>query len=158
MKKIIPVLTTITGALAGGAAVNYINQKELKAKQESLIKMSEFYNILVTWLEVKQQGKSLEQYFKRNNYKTVAIYGMKELGERLYAELKDSEIEVKYAIDKDKEKLLADIDIYSPDEQMEPVDVIVVTAIHYFGEIEREMSQYADCPVISLEDVIYEIS
>ena len=38
-----------------------------------------------------------------------------------------------------------------------PVDVIVVTAISYFDEIEEKLSERVDCPVVSLEDIVYEL-
>ena len=44
-----------------------------------------------------------------------------------------------------------------PNPNLEEVDVIIVTAIHYYDEIEREMSEYVDCPIVSLEDVIYDL-
>lgn len=96
-------------------------------------------------------------FFTQNSYKTVAIYGMKELGERLYDELKDSEIEVKYVIDKNADTIYADVDVIEPEDTLEDVDVIVVTAIHYFDEIEEALGAKVDYPVISLEDVVYEL-
>ena len=97
------------------------------------------------------------EYFKKNEYKTVAVYGMKELGERLCDELKGTDITVSYAIDKNADQLYADIDIVTPDDELAPVDVIVVTAITFFDEIEEMMSEKVDCPVISLEDIPYEV-
>ena len=45
----------------------------------------------------------------------------------------------------------------TPDDELEPVDVIVVTAIYYFDEIEDMLSEKVDYPVISLEDILYEV-
>ena len=109
------------------------------------------------WLTLKQQGKSLVQYFERNQYKTVAIYGMKELGERLYDELKDSDIKVLYAIDKNADAIYAEVDVLTPDDDLPEVDLIVVTPVHYFDEIEEMLADKVDCPVISIEDVVYEV-
>ena len=82
---------------------------------------------------------------------------MKELGERLYDELRDSEVEVKYIIDKNADAIYADIDVLTPEDELEEVDAIVVTAIHYFDEIEEMLEQKVDCPILSLEDIVYEI-
>ena len=106
---------------------------------------------------MKQEGKSLVAFFEQNDYKTVAIYGMKELGERLYDELKDTGIEVKYMIDKNADTIYADVDVVEPEDTLEEVDVIVVTAIHYFDEIEEALAEKIDCPVISLEDIVFEL-
>ena len=96
-------------------------------------------------------------YFEKNNYKTVAIYGMKELGERLYDELKDSDVAVKYFIDKNAGELYADVDILTPDDELEPVDAIVVTATYYFDDIEETLGEKVEYPIVSLEDIIYEV-
>ena len=109
------------------------------------------------WLRIRQEGKTLVEYFEKNDYKTVAIYGMKELGERLYDELENSGIEVRYIIDKNADSIYADVDVITPDDDLEPVDVIVVTAIYYFDEIEEMLSEKVDYPVVSLEDILYEV-
>ncbi len=145
------------GAVAGSAATSSVMGKILKEKEEWFNKVVSYYHLYNQWLSIRQQGKSLVEYFEKNQYKTVAIYGMKELGERLFDELKDSDITVKYIIDKKADELYADIDIVTPDEKLEPVDVIVVTATYYFDEIEEMLSEKVEYPVISLEDIIYEV-
>lgn len=158
MKKgVVSVLSMLAGAAIGAGAIEAVQKPKVIKKVEHTQKMTEFYQVLVEWLRIKQEGKSLTEFFTRNEYKTVAIYGMKELGERLYDELKDSEIEVRYVIDKNKDSVYADVDVVTPDDTLEAVDVIVVTAIHYFDEIEEALSAKVDCPIASLEDVIYEI-
>ena len=64
---------------------------------------------------------------------------------------------MKYAIDKKADSIYADVDVVTPDDEMAPVDIIVFTAIYYFYEIEEMMSQKVECPIISLEDVLYEM-
>lgn len=106
---------------------------------------------------IRQEGKTLAEYFERNHYKTVAIYGMKEFGERLYDELKDTDITVKYIIDKNVDGVYADVDIITPDDEMPPIDVIVVTATYFFDEIEGTLGEKVDYPIVSLEDILYEV-
>ena len=64
---------------------------------------------------------------------------------------------VKYVIDKNAETIYADVDIVRPEDTLEAVDAIVVTATYYFDEIEEALCEKVDCPVISLEDVLYEV-
>ena len=42
-------------------------------------------------------------------------------------------------------------------EELEKVDVIVVTAITFFESIENELSSKVEYPIVSLEDVLYEV-
>ncbi len=158
MKK---VSTTILAALAGGVtgagAMSRIWKKKCSISNDWVKKLQEFYNALNKWLAVKQAGRSFVEYFEKNQYKTIAIYGMKELGQRLYDELKDSDIKVEYGIDKYADRIYAEVDIVTPDDDLPEVDVIVVTAIHYFDEIEAMLEEKVDYPIISLEDIIYEL-
>ncbi len=158
MKKItIAGLAAILGASAGATAMKAVQKPKTLKRADHTQKMTEFYRLLIEWLRIKQEGKSLASFFIRNGYKTIAIYGMKELGERLYDELKDSEIEIKYIIDKNANAIYADVDVVEPEDTLEVVDVIVVTAIHYFDEIDEVLGVKVDYPVISLEDIIYEM-
>lgn len=158
MKKgVASILSMLAGAAIGAGAIGTVQKPKMKKRAEHTQKMTEFYQVLVEWLRIKQEGKSLTAFFVQNGYKTVAIYGMKELGERLYDELKDSEIKVKYVIDQNADSICADVDVVTPDDTLEAVDVIVVTAIHYFDEIEEALSQKVDCSIVSMEDVIYEM-
>lgn len=155
------VISTLMGAAAGaiaaGAAAKTASSKIISAKSETLKKVHVLYCAFDRWLQIRQDGKTLAEYFKNNGYKTVAVYGMKELGERLVDELRDSDIKVCYAIDKNADQIYSDVDIMTPDDDLEPVDIIVVTAIYYFDEIEEELRSKVDCPIVSLEDIIYEL-
>ena len=153
---ILTLLGAAAGAVAGGSVIKTSSSKEIEKKNEILRKVHVLYCAFDRWMQICQEGRTLAEYFKRNNYKTVAIYGMKELGERLLDELKDSGITVKYAIDKNADEIYTDVDIVTPEERLEPVDVIVVTAIYYFDEIADMLSEKVDYPVVSLEDILYE--
>lgn len=158
ISKVISVLAGgAAGAVAGSVAIGNKMNKQLKKKEDFFQKILSYYFIYNQWLSIHQQGKSLVEYFEKNGYKTVAIYGMKELGERLYDELKDSGITVKYIIDKKAESIYADVDVVSPDDDLEPVDVIVVTACYFFDSIDRKLGASVDYPVVSLEDIVYEV-
>lgn len=156
-KSTIASLSVLFGSAIGAIAVKFVQTPKTMKRADHTQKMTEFYQLLIEWLRIKQEGKSLTSFFIQNDYKTIAIYGMKELGERLYNELKDSEIQVKYIIDKNADVIYADIDVVEPESTLEEVDVIVVTAIHYFDEIEMMLGEKVDYPIISLEDVIYEV-
>lgn len=145
------------GAVAGGIAAGTVSSKKIKELMDGHAKVHELYMAFDQWLRIRQEGKTLVDFFERNNYKTVAIYGMKELGERLYDELQNSGITVKYIIDKNADTIYADVDVITPDDDLEPVDVIVVTAIYFFDEIEELLSEKVNYPIVSLEDILYEV-
>ena len=155
------ILSSITGMIVGVAieasTIGKMQSNSLAKVEDNYAKFSEFYSILLQWLQVRHDGKTLVDFFKKNGYRTVAIYGMKEMGEALLNELEGTEIEVKYSIDRDADNIYATIDVYKPTDELETVDVVVVTATHYYDLIADEMSSKFSCPIISLEDVVWEI-
>lgn len=103
------------------------------------------------------QDKSLDQYFIQRKYKRIAIYGMGELGNRLYEELENSSVEIVYVIDQEASSIFVEAEAKEPDEVLEEVDVIIVTAVFDFDKISEELGSKISCPVISLEEVIEEL-
>ncbi len=151
------LMSMVVGAVTGGVAVRSSSWKRMKDMLEKGAKVHELYMAFNQWLHVRQEGKTLVEYFQKQNYKTIAIYGMKELGERLYDELEDSGITVRYIIDKNASTIYADVEVISPEDDLEPVDVIVVTAFYYFDEIVEMLSEKVDYPIVSLKDILYEV-
>lgn len=157
MKKGIGIFGAIAGATAGAIVVKKLSDREINHKTTKVDKFKGYYNMLNQWLCIKQEGKSLDVYFKENGYKTVAIYGMGEMGNRLYDELKNTEIEVKYAIDKNAACTYSELQVLELEDELPEADVIVVTATFAFEEIEEELSGKVTMPIVSLENVVYEV-
>lgn len=109
------------------------------------------------WVKVKQEGKNLATFFQRNGYKQIAVYGMSYAGETLVEELKDTEVKVAYGIDRNADGIYASVEMVSLEDDLGEVDAVVVTAVTFFDEIEEKISEKLDCPIISLEDILYEV-
>lgn len=109
------------------------------------------------WVKVKQEGKNLADYFEANDYKKIAIYGMSYAGETLFDELSESKIDVAYGIDNRAGSIYLDLDIVTMEDNLEEVDAVVVTAITYYEEIAEALERKLDCPILSLEDILYEV-
>ena len=158
MKKgVIGVLTALAGAAAGVAVTARRMSDQIEEKQKKADKHMTLFLMMNQWVKVKQEGKNLSLYFEREGYKEIAIYGMSYAGETLMEELVDSPVTVKYGIDRNAEKILADVDVVTPDAFLEPVASIVVTSVTFFEEIEEILRQKTDCPIISLEDILYDV-
>lgn len=157
MKKgIIFALLGAVGAIGAGIAVKRTESKKTARQKEYADKHLAIMQNMNQWLLLKQEGKTLKPYFEENGYKRVAIYGMSYLGERLLDDLKGIGIEVAYAIDKNASALYSEVEIYTPDDELPEVDAIIVTATFYFEKIEEMLAGKVDCPVISLEEILYE--
>lgn len=158
MKKgTVSIISTFLGAAIGAGAVGRTMERTVRKAQNMSDKHLALFLMMDQWVKVKQEGKHLADYFEKNNYRTIAVYGMSYAGERLCEELKDSSITIKYAIDKNAASLYSEVDILSPEDVLEEVDAIIVTPIFFMDEIEDMLSKKVDCPIVSLEDVLYEI-
>lgn len=156
-KSIISIVSALTGAAiaagtVGKAAVR--NKEKTAAMSDKYLALFLMMNL---WVRVKQEGKNLSEYFVKNGYYTIAVYGMGRVGETLIDELKNSEVKVAYGIDKNVDGISTDVDMFSVEGDLKVVDAVVVTAITFFNEIEQKLSEKVSCPIISIEDVLYEI-
>jgi len=157
MKKgIIGVLSLLAGVAGGAISVGKITGTKIQSNQKLSDKHLALFLMMNQWVKVKQEGKNLSTYFEKKGLKKIAVYGMSYAGETLVDELKGSCIEVAYGIDKKADTIYADVDIVSMEDDLAPVDAIVVTAITFFDEIERKLGEKVSCVIISLEDVLYE--
>lgn len=43
------------------------------------------------------------------------------------------------------------------DDSLDKVDAVVVTSITFFDEVEEILSRKVDCPILFLEDILYEV-
>jgi len=158
MKKgMIAALSAMAGVVAGATGVWKIKGKSEIQFKEYADKHLAILLLFNQWMITKQEGKSIVTYFKKNGYQEIAVYGMSYVGERLLDELRESDVKVKYAIDKNADNIYVDMDVVMPGEQFEKVDAVVVTSNYYFEEIEESLGKKMDCPILNLEDILYEI-
>lgn len=158
MKKgFIAVLSSLAGVAAGAGATAQLASKKTKQQKEYADKHLALYLLMNQWVRIKQENKSMSDYLKKEGYKEIAIYGMNYVGETLLKELQDSSVEVKYGIDKNADNINSDINVVTPEGELKTVDAVIVTAVTFFYEIDESLSKKMDCPILSLEDILYEL-
>lgn len=147
----------LTGS-AGFLTALWKKEKELKIRQERICILSDHFQLLNHWLELKSEGKSLVSYFEERGYRHIAIYGMAELANRLSEELSGSSVYVDYGIDRDVSCSIARIDkVYFPEDDLPGTDAIIVTPYFSFLPIKEILEKKVDCPIISLEEVVWSV-
>jgi len=151
------VLSALAGGIAGAVVAGREKNKEIKKVQGYAEKHLALYQMMNQWVKVKQEGKCLASYFEKYGYKKIAVYGMSFAGETLLDELKNTDILAAYGIDKNAAAIYADVDIVLPEGHLDEVDAVVVTAVTFFDEIEEQLGKKLHCPIISLEDILYEV-
>lgn len=158
MKKFfISVLSAMAGGVVGAIITGKVIGSSIEKVQKTSDKYFSLFLLMNRWIEIRQEGKKLSDFLIRNGYRKIAVYGMSYAGETFINELKCSDVSVVYGIDKNADSIYADVNIVLPEDDLKPVDAIVVTAITFFNEIEEQLAQKVKCPILSLEDILYEV-
>lgn len=148
----------ISGVIGGVIVVGNKIVSLVKRYKENADKYYAFFLLENEWLKLKQMEVKIADYLLDCQYKKIAIYGMNSLGEALYRELINTDIEVVYTIDKNADGLNVHYcDVLKPSDELPPVDVVIVTPFIYFKEIHKSLSKKLSCPFISIQDIIYEL-
>lgn len=144
------------GVGVGAAAAANVLSGIMEEYRKSADKNLSLFHLMCQWLRLRQEGKGIIPFFEKNNYRNIAIYGKGKLGEAVEKEMLNSNITVKYFIDQKADKA-SDGFVVSPNSELEAVDAIIVTPISSYGEIKQQLIKKANCPIISIEDVLYEV-
>jgi len=130
-------------------------KKAKEAGAHELEKYRSYYRLFGSWMLLRNKRRVLAEYFEDHRLKNVAIYGLGRLGLCLYEELRNSTINVKYAIDRDSAHFsYLDLKVVSLESPLEPVDVIVVTPVSEYQGIVEGLRKKGSSPIVNLEDVI----
>ena len=113
-----------------------------------------FTRLFDKWLRIKEEGKHLNSYFREKGYRNIAIYGIGMTGKHLLADLKETEIQVVYGIDRQGKQLNYPFPIYTIEEQIPEADVVVVTVTYEFDSIYQELKTRFGGYIASLEEIV----
>ena len=142
------------GAGIGAFKVKKEKDEKIKKKQEESQKHFKMFLLMNQWVNLRQNGKLVKDYFIHNNYCRIAIYGMSYIGETLLNELKNSGICVAYGIDSKADELYAEVEILKPEDELPEVDAVVVTAFYFYDEICEALEKKFKCPILSIKDIL----
>ncbi|RKM59525.1 hypothetical protein D6856_09920 [Butyrivibrio sp. XB500-5] len=154
---VIGLVGVIIGIILGEKLIGSERKKAYAKKELEVKKFRTNYYILLQWLNKAENNRSIGEYLASKGYKKIAIYGMGELGELLLLKLRDTDIEVPYAIDKNAENIGVDVVIKTPNDDLPDVDAVIVTTVLWYWELRRMLKEKLDCDILSLEDIVYEM-
>lgn len=133
---------------------------ELRRFSESQSQFSnkhlQLYLTALKWIEVKQKGKRIDEYLRKQGYQIVAIYGMSYMGKCLLNDLEDDYVYVAYGIDKNAEHLHCGIIMHTPSENLKKVDLIINTTMIDNAEILKSMKTN-NMKMIRLDKILNEL-
>ncbi|MBS4994518.1 MAG: hypothetical protein KHZ83_04490 [Roseburia sp.] len=147
----------LVGFILGIVCISCFVIRDIKRKSELAYKQSSVVQMLNKWLLHKQKGNSIADYLYDKGYHEIAVYGMNYLGERLIDDLLESKIKVSYVIDKNAKCPYPNISTCTPNDSLKKVDAIIVSINYLFDEINMELSERVDYPIINLEELLFDM-
>lgn len=100
------------------------------------------------------ENDQLYKYISRNNIKNVALYGI-YYSSIILNELKNMNVDVLYAIDRDYEKYNdQEIRVYGLENKLPSVDAIIILQFYYADEIRRSLKGKTDAIIVSIEEIL----
>lgn len=150
----ISILSFGVGGLSGILLAKKNAEIKYKEMKERLAKFEDYFAIVNKWLKNRNRDISVADYFKNNHYDRIAIYGMGEIGKRLYEELCAEGIELTAVFDRSAQRLDPSLNVYSLEGPVPDVDVVVITPTFDYDAIETQLRKVVSCKIISISDVI----
>lgn len=130
--------------------------KAIKHAYKAVSKNERLFLMALKWAEKNRKFNCVYEYLKNEGYSSIIIYGMHYAGNMIVEELKDTDINIVCGLDRNCESVISFIKTIHPDKEIPKADVIVVTPIASFPEIEDMLRNRVNYPIISLEDIIYD--
>ncbi len=147
------VLTFIIGIAVGSILIWNFMEKVVLSVEKISEKHAALFRLMNNWTRNYQNKKNISEYLKNNGISTVAIYGLGDVGETLYNELNATDVQILYGIDQSVD-YFCNIPIYKKNDLIPEVDLIIVTAITAYKDIEVELSKKIRCKIISIEELV----
>ncbi len=130
-------------------------KKRLDTLEYESRKYRQMARILEKWLYLEQEnGVSLLGFFRKEQIRHVAVYGMAELGKRLLAQLRKENLDVRFGIDRSSVgQLGSGFTICRPEDEFPDVDAIIITACDT-ASIERMLRKKFRGNIYTVEEVV----
>lgn len=147
----------ILSFLAGNLSL-YLFYKYRFIKKSVDNKEKRYLQLFDKWMILIERGDTIKKFFTEKNIKEIAIYGYGNIGKHLVAQLSDSNINIKFVIDRRKESIMgSNIPCFYPSDDLPSVDTIVITPICEYTEIKNALKKITSAELISIEDMVYEL-
>lgn len=142
--------------LSDSRSIEKIEDIDLNFRRQlaNYIKFQKMFHVLLDWMRLKDCGIRIADFFGKMGYQDIAIYGMGYIGECLYDELKDSGIHVRYGIDRSAIDYKKELIIHRIEDDLEEVDVIVVTILEGILEMTDAIKVKNGHAVVTITEIL----
>ena len=138
----------------------YFGNKKIKKKWRSILnKRAELQiasdyraDLLYKWLVAEKSGINILSILDNIETENIGIYGYGILGKQLVKDMEDAHIRLTCIIDRNAHSLGCDYPIYTLDDELPELDMIIVTSVN-FNEVKNHIKQ-ENCKIILLRDIL----
>jgi hypothetical protein len=124
-----------------------------KAYYVDLLMRKVYKELAPTEREKKELVRILTRRLRARGFKKVAIYGMGTVGKWFREILRESGIEVSYAIDRNFAEIDCDVPVQPPEKGLFPVDAVLVSVYSEFSNIAPLLRMKTDASVMSVMEL-----
>lgn len=110
-----------------------------------------------SWLSIKNNKVHISYYLYQKGYKTIAIYGVTNLGKQLYQELSEDKFEVSYFIDMNAPYFNEQFPVCSPKEKLKQVDAVVISLVQDEKQISDLLKARLSADIWTIAELIGEM-
>lgn len=130
---------------------------QIKLLNEKVNKFRWLYENAISFATIVQScSYQINEYFSKNNIEKVSIYGVGPIGKLLINQLLQEGIEIDYTVDIYAARVLENIPMFRPYEDLPQTDILIITA--YGAEkIIEDMEKKGVRNVISIESWINDL-
>ena len=143
----------VIGYFIGSRRAYKRTRAELEKNNNRINSLNFLYEVSSRWILAIEKKVDIVEFFKDNSIQTVAVYGMGRIGKALVRHLKDNEINVLYGIDIRKDKVESECRVYSLEDELPEVEIIIVT-VWNLEKIKNDLYGKTNARIISIEDIL----
>lgn len=142
---------------SSGEDLSYYSTDDIVSLKKNKERYYYYTGVYSRWLGLKLDNIDISEKLIKRGFRNVAIYGMAMIGRLLVKELEKSEINIAYGIDQFEKSLHLSIPIYSMNDFLPEVDLIIVTLGTDTKNIIAELRKKCSCYIIRIGDLLREL-
>lgn len=130
---------------------------EMNIREKTLQKYKLFYSLLANWICLYQKNISIASWFQKNNVRNISVYGYGVIGKLLVNEMiiNCKNVNIIEILDRGSVKCnIEGIDIVKPENGKKNIDLIIVTVLNDYKDIEKELKKMGYLNVISIQTIL----
>lgn len=110
--------------------------------------------LLKMWVRASG-GDALERYLLNRGVKRIAIYGYSDVGDLIYRCLKNTSVEVVYAIDSNGNDKQSWLDILTLEDELPPVDMVILAPVWNLENVQESLREKLSCEIVEMSQLVH---